>query len=1048
MRVGIDTGDVVVSTLGEREGHDFVAVGPTVNRASRLQGEAPRDGVLISEETRRLVRGRFGLEPMPGLRLKGIDEPVDAFVALDERPAGFDLEPTAGVGGTETSTVGRQVELLTLQEHLADVVEESSWRITTVIGDAGVGKSRLLRELDAWLTERPDRVWWFRGSASPSGQNRPHMLLRDLVSTRFGLSPTDPPATVLARCEQGFEVAFGSSDHTRRDALVVARWLGFEVGEPGTADDVPRDPQALRDAASDLLARYLAQLAGSAPVVVLLEDLHWADDASLHWLDAADDVLRGAPVLVVATARPALLEQRPHWGEGLDHHVRLGVEPLSRRESRLLLAQLLQRVEQVPSDVVDLVVDGAEGNPFYIEELVTWLVDSGVIDSDGDSWRVRPGGVDTVQVPSTLKGVLQSRLDSLEPAERSVLQRASVVGRVFWDDAVGRLSERDDDEVVAEVLDRLRGRELVLQRAGSAFDAAREFLFKHALLRDVTYEGMLRAHRRGYHARAAAWLVEISERHGRADEYAFLVAEHADRADDPAAAGWYLRAGRRAASVYAAEEALRLLDRGLALVADDDPDLHFDLLAEREEVRNRQTDRDGQAADLDEQAALLERVTADRQVRHALARSRYFRDTSRYEESVAWAHRAIEGQAGGPPTEMTAEAHLGAGKAHTWSGDTDRAREELDAALALARELHVPQVEGEALRYLGMLAGNLNDYARSLDLLEQAHEVFAAAHDVAGEGAALVQRGVSLFHLGRLAEARALLEQARPLFARSGYRFGEAVALGNMASIAGAQGELGAALRWTAEAVELSRRMRDVEATAVQLIVSAEIEIQLGRFDAAVGHADEATDLIRPLRQPRHARQRDRHPRVGAGAARRRGAGRRPGARGRRGRRRRRLGPHRRHLPDPARQRAARGRATGPGPARVRAVGRDAARARRRRADAGGAGGAGGLPAAAGRGGGGHRARRRPAAAPRRRAGGRPARARLAPLLAGAAGDRRPAGPAGARADRRPAAGAGGTGGRGARRGVPLHADRRGPAGLTRFGPSSTIACVNGLQVG
>ena len=225
---------------------------------------------------------------------------------------------------------------------------------------------------------------------------------------------------------------------------------------------------------------------------------------------------------------------------------------------------------------------------------------------------------------------------------------------MFWDDAVGRLADRDDDEVVAEVLDRLRGRELVLQRAGSAFDAAREFLFKHALLRDVTYEGMLRAHRRGYHARAAEWLVEISERHGRADEYAFLVAEHADRADDPAAAGWYLRAGRRAASVYAADEALRLLDRGLALVADDDPDLHFDLLAAREEVRNRLTDRDGQSVDLEEQATLVERVTTDRQVRYALARSRYLRDTSRYEESVAWAHRAIEGQAGGPPTEMTA----------------------------------------------------------------------------------------------------------------------------------------------------------------------------------------------------------------------------------------------------------------------------------------------------------------------------------------------------------------------------------------------------------
>ncbi len=216
MRVGLDTGDVVVSTLGERAGHEFVAVGPTVNRASRLQGEAPEDMVLISEDTRRQVRGQFGLEARPGLRLKGIDEPVDAYVVLTERPRAFELERATGVGGVETSTVGRDTELLVLQEHLADVVDESSWRITTLVGDAGVGKSRLLGELDAWLQERPDPVWWFRGRASPSGQNRPHALLRDAVATRFGIASSDPPATVLQRCEEGFAAAFGPSDRTAR----------------------------------------------------------------------------------------------------------------------------------------------------------------------------------------------------------------------------------------------------------------------------------------------------------------------------------------------------------------------------------------------------------------------------------------------------------------------------------------------------------------------------------------------------------------------------------------------------------------------------------------------------------------------------------------------------------------------------------------------------------------------------------------------------------------------------------------------------------------
>ena len=847
MRVGIDTGEVVVSTLGERAGHEFVAVGPTVNRASRLQGEAPRDSVLISEETRRLVRGRFGLEPKPGLRLKGIDEPVDAFVALAERPMGFDLEPAAGIGGVETATVGRDIELLALKEHLADVVEESTWRITTVLGDAGVGKSRLLAEFDAWLTERPDSVWWFRGRASPSGQNRPHTLLRDAVGTRFGIGSTDSAEVVLERCRAGFAAAFGDSPTSRHDALVVARWLGFEVTVDAD-DDVPQDPERLRDRASDLLARYLARLAMVAPVVLLLEDLHWADDASLLWLDTADGLLRDSPVLVVATARPSLLEQRPHWGEGLGHHARVTLPPLSRRQSRQLLGQLLVRVDEVPDELAALVVDGAEGNPFFLEELVTLLVDSGVIAPDPEDerrWRVHTERLGRLRVPSTLRGVLQARLDSLEPTERSTLQRASVVGRVFWDQAVRRLGA--DDEELPEALDRLRSRELVQQRSASTFEAAREFVFRHALLRDVAYDGMLRSHRRAYHARAAAWLVEMSERHGRADEYAFLVAEHADLSGDPAAAGWYLRAGRRAASVFALDEAERLLSRGLELVARDDAELRFDLLAEREEVRNRKTDRDGQSADLDAQAELLDGVSADRRVRHALARSRYLRDVSRYDESVAWAHRAIEGQGAGPPTQATVEAHLGAGKALTWANDAPRARQALDAALSLARELQLPRLEGESLRYLGMLAGNLDDYPRSLTLLDEARKVFASVRDAEGEGAALVQRAVTHFHLGQLPEARALMEEARPLFAKSGYRYGEAVSLGNMASIAAGQGELGAALGWSTEAVALARQMRDVEATAVQLIVSAEIEIQLGRFASATQHTGEAIEMLRPL---------------------------------------------------------------------------------------------------------------------------------------------------------------------------------------------------------
>ncbi len=841
MRVGVDAGEVVVSTLGERAGHAFVAVGPTVNRASRLQGEAPRDGVIVSDEVRRLVRGRFALEPRPGLVLKGIDEPVDAFVVLRERDAGSELEPTAGVGGVETTTVGRDLELLALQEHLADVVDDGAWRITTVLGDAGVGKSRLLAVFHSWLDDRPDPVWWLRGRGSPSQQNRPHGLLRDAVATRFGITPADDPATVLARCEEAFGRTFGESERTRRDARLVARWLGFEVGE-ASPGELPADPQALRDEASELLAGYLARLAELAPVVLLLEDLHWADDASLRWLAAAHEVLRGAPVLVVATARPTLLDLHPHWGEGLEHHRRLALPPLSRRHSRQLLDQLLARVDDVPTDLVALVVEGADGNPFYLEELVTWLVDSGVIEPGADAWRVRTERMGAVRVPTTLRGVLQARLDALEPDERQVLQRASVVGRVFWDAAVGRLGGGGDDPVPL-LLDRLRSRDIVLQRQGSTIEEVHEYLFKHALLRDVAYDGILRSHRRTYHARAAAWLVEVGERTGRADEYAFLVAEHADLAGDPGAPGWYLRAAGRASSVHAPEEALRLLDRGLALVGDDDPLLRFDLLASHEDVLDREGERAAQEADIERMGGLLDRVDAERRVRHHLAAARLAFDTSRYDTAISCAGVAVDDAAAAGLREAEARGHLLAGKAHTWSDDTGAARDALARSIAVADEVGLDAVAAESLRYLGMIAGNEGDYEGSLEYLARAQSRFAAAEDAEGEGRVLVQVSATQYNLGLLRESREALERARPAFVRSRYRYGEALVLGNLATIAAGQGELGAARDWALEAVDTTRRMMDVEAVATNVGVLAEVELMLGRLESAGELGLESAEL-------------------------------------------------------------------------------------------------------------------------------------------------------------------------------------------------------------
>ncbi len=860
MRVGVDTGEVVVSTLGDRGGSEFVVVGQTVNRASRLESAAPPGGILISDDTHRQIRGRFSMERREGLVLKGIDEPVLAYLVVNERPHVYQLDRAGGVEGVETTTVGREIELRVLQERLWDVLEEGHWKVVTVVGDAGVGKSRLLLEFDSWLAESPQPVFWFRGRASHSGQNRAHALLRDMVASRLSINESDPAETVRAKLEDGFVAAWDVTDDdpvaARQAARQVGAWLNLDLGDLGDLDPSeggsPPDPMVLSNVATEALAGYLSRLSTRNPVVVLLEDLHWADDGSLRWLDAADGFLADSRVLVVATARPSLFEDRPRWSEGLDHHVRLPLDALSRRESRLLLQQLLQHVDDPPAELMDLVIGSAEGNPFYIEELVTWLIDAGVIVKGEPTWRVEHDLIGSVLVPSTLRGVLQARLDALTTEERGLLQRASVVGRVFWDDAVDRLATSRTGDPVAATLEGLRRRELVFQREVSSFDSAREFLFKHALLRDVAYDGVLRSHRQRYHARAAAWLSEVSGRSGRQDEYAALIAEHFDRAGDPAASEWYLRAGRQAMSVYALAEADQLLGRALEL-AQDDAVFRFDVLTMREEMHDRVGDRDAQLLDLTEMGELSERFDdAGRLAGYRTARSRVSFALSQYDEAEDWAEQAAEAAEAGDLLGEAALAHLWQGKALVWHEETDAARMALDRAIEEAQRADRPRVEAEALRYLSMLSNNEGDYPLALALVQDSGRKFAAIGDVEGEGTALGQQATTLFNLGRIAEARATLEAVLPLFRRSGHRYRESIVVGNLATIAHSQGELATARRWATEAIAQSRALADREATTVNLVVLGMVSAAVGDWAGAEVVYREALDLGREVESQTH----------------------------------------------------------------------------------------------------------------------------------------------------------------------------------------------------
>jgi tetratricopeptide (TPR) repeat protein len=306
------------------------------------------------------------------------------------------------------------------------------------------------------------------------------------------------------------------------------------------------------------LIQYFQALSQEMPVVIFLEDIHWGDDSSLDMVMRLGEHTPQLRLLIVGAARPTLFERRPYWGEGQEYHTLLELRPLTKRESRQLVAEILKQAEKIPTELRELVVSGAEGNPFYVEELIKMLIEDGVVNPAEETWEIDTTRLEQVDVPSTLAGVLQARLDSLPTQERTVLQQASVVGRLFWDRIVTYIQAEagngDDPQLIPHALISLRNRELVYRHEESAFVGAVEYLFKHDVLREVTYESVIKRLRKTYHGLVADWLIENCG--DRIGEYSGLIAEHLQLAGrEEVACKYFTQAGDSALASYANSEA-------------------------------------------------------------------------------------------------------------------------------------------------------------------------------------------------------------------------------------------------------------------------------------------------------------------------------------------------------------------------------------------------------------------------------------------------------------------------------------------------------------
>ncbi|MGZ8259892.1 MAG: adenylate/guanylate cyclase domain-containing protein, partial [Caldimonas sp.] len=441
VRAGVHTGTVLLGGGVDAEGS---IRGATVNVAARMEQSAPPGRLRISHDTFRHVRGLFECSEPVLVQVKGIEQPLRSYLVERAKPRAFHVA-SRGIEGVQTKMIGREAELDVVRSTFAATGMERRSRALTIVGEAGLGKSRLLAEFQQTLDL--DACWLLVGRAHPRSALDPYGVRRDLLLGQVQISDSDSGEAarqkLIARMAPLFAAEGDAPVH------LIGHLIGLDFSSSPHVQELLGDEARFRDRAFDACLLCLRRLGESRPVIVVLDDLHWADAQTLAFMRRLFEANRDTPLLSLIMTRPMLFEQHVDWFDGDTAHRRLDLQPLDKGFSHELADVLLQRVDDVPVALRAVITDGAEGNPFYMEELVRMLIDDGVIEVDAERWRVVPEKLFAARVPTTLTGVLQARLDALEPRALRALQDASVVGHVFWDQALAAIDADDLDSLPA-----------------------------------------------------------------------------------------------------------------------------------------------------------------------------------------------------------------------------------------------------------------------------------------------------------------------------------------------------------------------------------------------------------------------------------------------------------------------------------------------------------------------------------------------------------------------------------------------------------------------
>jgi class 3 adenylate cyclase/tetratricopeptide (TPR) repeat protein len=816
VRIGINTGEAVVSLGARPELGEGMIAGDVVNTAARIQAAAAINTVAVSEQTYQATSRVFDYQSLKPASVKGKSEPLRLWRA-EAALARFGSEITRQF---KTPLVGRELEKPLLIGIYERSSQQRSVQLVTIVGEPGVGKTRLIGELFGHIWVTPKLIRWRQGRCLPYGEGITFWALGEIVKAEAGILESDSAETAGAKLD-------ASIPAEEPDRQWLAQRLAPLVG-------VESAPPAERQELFTAWRRFIESLAASRATILVFEDLHWADEALLAFLEYLAEWSEGVPLLVVCAARPELYERRPGWGAGHRNAHVINLSPLSDRETGELVSHLVGATVLAP-DFRQAILERAGGNPLYAEEFVRLLADQSALDAD------------ETLLPDTVQALIAARLDTLSADRKSLLQDAAVVGKVFWASALSEIGDRDPNDVEL-ALHELTRKELVRPSRTSSMEGESEYAFSHQLVRDVAYGQIPRTDRVRRHRAVAAWIEQRAV--GRLEDLAEMLAHHylealalSEAARDtkqveelqPKAREFLALAGERALALDAAQAEARL-GRALELTPVDDPTRSAFLV--RWANAAFAIGRLDEAAEALDEAVRSFRASGNAQAAAQALQVRAWLGLRRGEPFVALAAEAVELLEREPPgsTLVAAQAQL----AHCLqiAGNFEEAVAAAERAFSLAKSLGIPK-PARALLYRGMAraylgdADGISDMERALELLLEG----GAARDAA---VAYNNLGVVRYRLDGPAKTLAQFEQGIAFSRQRGLEHGARVCETNCP---GLLLELGR----PQDALDLVHRLAPT-ADSLDLVELDSVEIETSvSLGMPIGH-DRATALAQTSR--------------------------------------------------------------------------------------------------------------------------------------------------------------------------------------------------------